>query len=168
MDKSLIIFLLISLTASGAVQSPKAGSFTSGAPMVKTSSAIVVPPTNVWNIPLAWNPSPGAVLYHLYYGVASRLYTNFVVSTTTNATVSVPDTSDYYFAATAVNSIGLESNFSGEVTTAQPQNRIVRFFVDTATNLSGPWAFFTNVWTATNPPAPAKFFRMNFSEEWFY
>ncbi len=152
-----------------AVQSPKAGSFTSGVPMVKTSAAAVTPPpTNLWNIPLAWNASPGAVLYHIYYGVASRIYTNFVVSSTTNATVSAPDSSDLYMAVTAVNSIGLESDFSNEVTTAPPSNRIVRFFVDTATNLSGPWTFFTNVWTATNPPAPAKFFRMNFSEEWFY
>ncbi len=161
------ILLLIALTASAAVQSPKAGSFTSGTPMVRTSSVAALPATNIWNIPLAWNASPGAVLYHIYYGVASRIYTNFVVSSTTNATVSAPDSSDLYMAVTAVNSIGLESDFSNEVTTAPPQNRIVRFFVDTATNISGPWTFFTNVWTATNPPA-SKFFRMNYSIEYFY
>ncbi len=168
--KTIIAILLLSLNASAAFQSPKAGSFSAGAPMVKTSAVLAAPPaTNIWNIPLAWNPSPGAVLYRLYYGVASRIYTNFIAASTTTATVSVLDSSDYYFAVTAVDSLGRQSDFSSEVTTAQPQNRILRFFVDTATNLAGPWTFFTNVWTATNPPAPAtKFFRMNYSIEYFY
>lgn len=72
------------------------------------------------NISLAWDPSPSPniVSYRLYYGTSSRAYTSVIdAGPTTSATVSnlVAGTT-YYFAATAVDGFGLESDFSAEFT----------------------------------------------------
>ena len=69
---------------------------------------------------LAWDPSPGTNVianYNLYYGVASAPYTN-VVAAGTNTTMSISNLvagTTYYFAATAVDTSGLESDYSTEV-----------------------------------------------------
>jgi hypothetical protein len=72
----------------------------------------------VQSVTLAWNTSadPTVVGYNIYYGVVSRTYTNVVnVGNTTNVTISgLVEGATYYFAATAYNTLGLESNFSGE------------------------------------------------------
>jgi hypothetical protein len=55
--------------------------------------------------------------YNVYYGVASATYTN-VVAAGTNSTVSISNLvngTTYYFAATAVDTSGLESDYSTEV-----------------------------------------------------
>jgi hypothetical protein len=76
-------------------------------------------------VTLAWDPSPGTNVianYNLYFGVASATYTN-VVSAGTNTTISVSNLVEgatYYFAATAVDSYGLESDYSTEVSTLIP------------------------------------------------
>ena len=76
-------------------------------------------------VTLAWDPSPGTnaiASYNLYYGVASATYTN-VVSAGTNTTASVSNLVEgatYYFAATAVDINGLESDYSTEVSTLIP------------------------------------------------
>ncbi len=75
-------------------------------------------------ITLAWDPSPetNVVAYRIYYGVAARTYTNTIqVGKVTTATVSnlvagVP----YFFAATAVDDVGLESDYSDEVSGTIP------------------------------------------------
>lgn len=75
-------------------------------------------------ITLAWDPSPetNVVAYRIYYGVATGAYTNTVqVGKVTTATVSnlvagIP----YFFAATAVDEVGLESEFSAEVSGTIP------------------------------------------------
>ncbi len=167
----LFYLLFLPCLCHSAVLSPKADSFTTSLPMARTSVSVPLvvlpPPTNVVNVPLAWNPSPGAVLYKIYYGIASKIYTNFVTSVTTNISVTVPDSSDYYFAATAVDGLGRESNYSNEVSTLGPQNRIIKFFVETSQSLTGAWTFYTNIWTATNPPGN-KLFRLRGSVEYFY
>lgn len=71
------------------------------------------------SVTLAWDPSsdPDIIGYHLYYGIASQTYTGFVdAGPSTIATVDnlVPGIT-YYFAATTVDSAGLESSFSSEV-----------------------------------------------------
>ena len=77
-------------------------------------------------VTLAWDPSPGTNVianYNLYYGVASATYTN-VVAAGTNLTVSVSNLvqgKTYYFAATAVDTNGLESDYSAEVSTTISQ-----------------------------------------------
>jgi hypothetical protein len=79
-------------------------------------------------VTLAWYASPGTNViaeYTIYYGVASRTYTN-VQSAGTNLTLSVSNLVEgetYYFAATAVDSFGLESDYSTEVFTVIGQKR---------------------------------------------
>ncbi len=60
--------------------------------------------------------------YRIHYGVASRTYTHTVaVGNTTNATISgLADGVVYYFAATAVDSWGLESDYSNEAFNSLP------------------------------------------------
>lgn len=73
-------------------------------------------------VTLAWDASPGTNVianYKLYFGVASKTYTNSV-SAGTNLTVSVSNLvvgATYWFAATAVDTLGLESDYSTEVST---------------------------------------------------
>jgi hypothetical protein len=72
----------------------------------------------VQSVTLAWDPSPdlSVVGYNMYYGVASRNYTNVVVvGNATNVTLSgFIEGTTYYFAATAYNAFGLESDVSNE------------------------------------------------------
>jgi hypothetical protein len=60
--------------------------------------------------------------YNVYYGVASRVYTNKVtLGNVTNATIAgLQEGVTYYFAATAFNAVGLESDFSEEVSYTVP------------------------------------------------
>ena len=76
-------------------------------------------------VTLAWDPSPGTNVianYNVYYGVASATYTN-VAAAGANTTVSISNLVEgatYYFAATAVDTSGLESDYSTEVSTLIP------------------------------------------------
>jgi hypothetical protein len=77
-----------------------------------------------YSVALAWNPSTtsGVTGYRVYSGAASHAYTNVLqVGNATNATVSglAPGTT-YYFAVTAVNSLGLESVTSTEINYSVP------------------------------------------------
>lgn len=69
---------------------------------------------------LAWDPNsePDLGGYIVYYGVASRVYTNAinVGNVTTNTVTGLVQGVLYYFAVTAYNTNGLESDFSDEVT----------------------------------------------------
>jgi hypothetical protein len=73
-------------------------------------------------VTLAWDASLGTNVianYKVYYGVASRTYTNSAAAGT-NLTVSVSNLvsgATYYFAATATDTSGLESDYSTEVST---------------------------------------------------
>lgn len=74
-------------------------------------------------VTLAWDAPTNQVeaSFNLYYGVASRSYTNEVGTTNTQCTVSnLVFGTTYYFAATCVASNGLESPFSVELTYATP------------------------------------------------
>jgi hypothetical protein len=78
----------------------------------------------VQSVNLAWSPSPdtNVVGYRVYYGVASRTYTNMVdVGAVTNATIGgLVEGKTYYFAATAYNILGLESDYSAEISYTIP------------------------------------------------
>ncbi len=78
------------------------------------------------NLTLAWDVStdPTAAGYNVYFGCASRGYTNMVTVGNTNyATISnLVRGATYYFAATTYNIAGLESDFSVEVSYTPPQN----------------------------------------------
>jgi hypothetical protein len=85
-------------------------------------------------ITLAWNPSPspGVVGYILYYGPASHAYTNMVtVGNATNVTIGIQPLSDYFFAVTAYDSFGLESDFSEELKYAELQGAPIEWQLPT-------------------------------------
>jgi len=78
------------------------------------------------NVTLAWDPpspSSGVAGYNLYYGAASRTYTNAlrtaVTSTSLTITNLVPGVT-YFFAATTTDDIGLESEYSEEASYTVP------------------------------------------------
>ncbi len=70
------------------------------------------------SVPLAWNPSPDVNVagYKIYYGGASRTYTNFVdVGNVTSTVISgLTEGTTYFFAATTYGADGVESDFSAE------------------------------------------------------
>jgi hypothetical protein len=72
----------------------------------------------VSNASLQWNGSPDPAVsgYNLYYGGASRAYTNIVpVGNATNATVGgLVEGKTYFFAVTAYDAYGGESDYSDE------------------------------------------------------
>ena len=75
-------------------------------------------------VSLAWDPSsdPEVVAYRVYYGPASGTYTNSVqVGSVTNATIAgLVEGATYYFAATALKSLDVESDFSNETSFTPP------------------------------------------------
>ena len=70
------------------------------------------------SVTLAWDASPSASIagYRVYYGTNSRAY-GFVTNAGLVQTqrVTLPHSGRWFFAATAYDSIGLESDFSDEV-----------------------------------------------------
>src|SRR6266568_3738831 len=77
------------------------------------------------SVTLAWDPSTdtNVVSYTVYYGTASGAYANSLSagpSTTATVTGLLAGTT-YFFAATAVNSTGLESPFSNETSYSVPE-----------------------------------------------
>lgn len=76
------------------------------------------------SVRLGWDKSPEANItgYRIHYGVASRTYTHTVnVGNTTNAIISgLADGVIYYFAATSLDSYGLESDYSNEAANSLP------------------------------------------------
>lgn len=98
------------------------------------------------NVSLAWDasPDPDVVGYYIYYGAASGDFTNRVsVGNVTSTTVSnLVEGALYFFAATARNTSGLESDFSNEVTYTVPMppaNRAPYFDpIDDVTVLEDP------------------------------
>ena len=80
---------------------------------------IVKPVTRTVDIGLEWKHSPdtNVVGYRIYYGAFSGNYTNSIqVEKTNRATVKCErKIGDIYFAATAFNDLGVESDFSNEV-----------------------------------------------------
>lgn len=84
--------------------------------------AIAAPSPNVASITLAWNydfvASPGVTNFIIYSGTSSSNYTSSVSANGTNLTLVINGLnrgSTYYFAATAVNTNGLESDYSNEL-----------------------------------------------------
>jgi hypothetical protein len=72
---------------------------------------------------LAWNASPGATSYRLYYGEASGQYPTVLdTGPATSASVSgLTENTCYYFVATALDADD-ESDFSNEVSAAPRRN----------------------------------------------
>lgn len=79
------------------------------------------------SVKLAWDaPASGVVgFYRMYQGGQSRNYTNSVTGTagTTLTMAGLVPKATYYFAVTAVDSAGLESTYSNEVSYRVPASR---------------------------------------------
>ena len=79
------------------------------------------------DVNLAWDASAGTNVagYNVYYGSASRNYTNMLsTGLATNAIIpGLIDGEPYYFAATAYDSLGVESDFSDEAFWGPPPNQ---------------------------------------------
>jgi hypothetical protein len=70
------------------------------------------------NVTLAWDANSETNLagYKLYYGTSSRAYTNVSnLGNALSASINLLEGSTYYFAVTAVNTLGIESDYSTEV-----------------------------------------------------
>ena len=76
------------------------------------------------SVTLAWDPSTSSSIagYRLYEGIASRTYTNVIaVGKATTATFSaLVSGATYFFAVTAYDTNGLESDFSSEISYSVP------------------------------------------------
>ena len=66
---------------------------------------------------LVWNPNPESDIagYMVYYGRVSGDYTRLVTVTDPTARIGVRDDKTTYFAVTAYNTAGVESDLSAEV-----------------------------------------------------
>lgn len=76
------------------------------------------------SVTLAWDPVSGVSGYKVYQGGASRVYTNSInVGAATQQSIS-PLTAGrtYYFAVTAYNSSGVESDYSSELSYTVPSS----------------------------------------------
>ena len=76
----------------------------------------VTPPVS-YSVTMAWNPSlsTNIVGYNVHYGLASGVYNSVASVTGTNVTITgLAAGTTYYFAATAVDALGVESPFSNE------------------------------------------------------
>jgi hypothetical protein len=102
-------------------------------------AALTVSAQGQTSVTLAWNPGTGTDVitnYNLYYGAASATYTN-VVPARTNTTVTVSNLvvgTTYYFAATAVDTNGLESAYSSEVAYTNPVATLPTIALTSPTN----------------------------------
>jgi len=78
------------------------------------------------SVTLVWSQSISANVasYKIYYGLASGVYNHTIsVGSSTNVTVnSLVEGTTYYFAATAVDALGVESQFSNETSYSVPTN----------------------------------------------
>ena len=106
-----LLFVLVSAIAGcgGGVSQTPAGA---GGP----ASAGTV--TLSWNAPTTntnGTPLTNLAGYKIHYGTASRTYTaTFAIGNVTNYAFALP-AGTYYFAVSAFDTLGLESNYSNEV-----------------------------------------------------
>jgi len=123
--------------------------------LVMGLAASLRPPVSIWNltrhpqtVTLAWNasPDPSVDAYELYWGVHSGYYTNLLRGIVdTHATLTNLGQGVFYFAATAVDTNGLISDYSTEaIWTNLPPPPVTNFLLSVSIQQS---ADFTN-WSA--------------------
>ncbi len=121
------------------------------------TNSLTLPTNAIW-FHLSWMPSPGTNIagYKIYWGIASRTYTNSFSTGTnlqcflTNLVIGVR----YFIAATALNLPGLESDYSGEVSAIAGLKEYV-FHWERETSVAGPFISLldiTNQYWITNRP----------------
>lgn len=125
--------------------------------VTRIAPRVLLPPSNA--VMLTWlcsgypSCSTNVVGCNVYYGIASRTYTNKVnVGNVTNAVLGqlyglTNSAITYYFTVTAYDTTGLENDYSNEVTWKK---------LDTIVTVSAG----TNSITLTNAPATQQFWRL--------
>ena len=75
------------------------------------------PKARITNITLEWdqNPEPDIAGYNVYYGTISGEYVRMETVTDPTAIIGVKGSRTFYFAVTAYNTNGMESDLSEEV-----------------------------------------------------
>ena len=88
----------------------------------------LLPATASQRVALTWKPSPNPNVagYQIYYGPASRTYTNSsVFGNVTSGTISgLLEGATYFFSATTKNAAGIESGFSNEASYTVPATTV--------------------------------------------
>ncbi len=141
------------------------------------AGTFLFPSNSVPRVTLAWDPSPdtNVVSYNVYWGVVSRGYTNLVNVVGTNAvTISgLARGATYYFAATALNDVGLESPFSNEASYSVPTmpqapllHPVIRLAVEVTPRLDNPdWVVDPDLpLIALTPDANQNFYRLKVTQ----
>lgn len=113
----------------------------------------------ILSLTLSWSPYPSNDLatFLLYQGSASGVYTNVTLVATNGLSLNL-NPGRYCFTVTAVNTNGLESLPSNELTIDVAQEVVFQIQIQASTAISGPWS---NAWvsTWTNKAAPGLFYR---------
>ena len=72
--------------------------------------------TMAGEINVAWDPTPGATAYRVYYGTSPGVYSANITTSSTSATISgLQDCTSHYVAVKALNGAGESLQFSNEV-----------------------------------------------------
>lgn len=121
-------------------------------------------------VSLAWEPSPDAdvTAYRLYWGGAAGTWTNHhALGNVTNAVFSdLTPGGRYYFVVTALNTAGLESDPSNEVsysvpTKPRPPGELqITQTLQTATSPAGPWREIGTLASLMPAETDSQFFRV--------
>lgn len=130
-------------------------------------TAVAQPNTNAPTVTLAWNAVTNVRVlgYRLYYGPASRTYTNTLdaaAALTKQVTLLVRG-ARYFFAVTAYGSGGQESDYSSEVIYnvpgfPPPGGLVLAVNIASAPTLKGPWTPVTNLFAALPSPTNTTFY----------
>lgn len=83
--------------------------------VLMVGAALAGPTTNTNTVTLTWDWMDANAQGFVYSGSASGVYTASNAVSTNFATVSIPQSTTRYFAVTAVNEFGVQSDFSREL-----------------------------------------------------
>jgi len=80
------------------------------------TSAFTTMSAQAGDINVAWDPTPGATAYRVYYGTSPGVYSASITTSSSSATLSgLPDCTSHYVAVKAMNGAGESEQFSNEV-----------------------------------------------------
>jgi len=143
------------------------------------AAAQLAPTNSPTRVLVVWDPNPEPDIggYKIYHGTNSRIYDVVIdVGNVTNAILSnFVRGATYYFAATAYNTIPLESDFSDEVVLtipalpSAPTNVVatnvlgtvaISAFIEHANDVIGPWSVAKSYPTNYIDPLGPAFYRL--------
>lgn len=141
---------------------------------MKTIALLCLLAASAFGVTLEWdrNPETNVMGYRVYVGTASRNYvTNYM---TTNTMLTITNSSlpfgTNYFAVTAFDEIGLESDFSDEVYWVKKLSKPTGFHMldvvaalESAPNAAGPWGVESEFARLQIPTSGMRFYRAKLS-----